>query len=251
MKTSIFKSGLLAGLLASSLLGSAAQAAPVVFVPDASSGWVTTNYTFASNFVGTITIGVSNEDDFIVHPELLVDNISGVTTTSPLTENLGFESGDLTGFSTAGDVSNATGTIRGATATEGSRMAHLIGTGTDTSGFLNTNGDPGTNGSLLTFIISALEGDTFTFDWNFFNTEFSDDGDGGILAASEVIFEDDFGNGFEDFAFLRIQSFTGGTDHYEVLAQIETSAVPIPAAIWLFGSALMGLVGIRRKKAIS
>lgn len=31
--------------------------------------------------------------------------------------------------------------------------------------------------------------------------------------------------------------------------QIKVSAVPIPAAIWLFGSALLGVVGISRRKA--
>ena len=30
---------------------------------------------------------------------------------------------------------------------------------------------------------------------------------------------------------------------------VETSAVPIPAAVWLFGSGLIGLIGVARKKA--
>ncbi len=37
---------------------------------------------------------------------------------------------------------------------------------------------------------------------------------------------------------------------FNVTITAETSAVPVPAAVWLFGSGLMGLVGIaRRKKA--
>jgi hypothetical protein len=30
---------------------------------------------------------------------------------------------------------------------------------------------------------------------------------------------------------------------------ISVSAVPVPSAVWLFGSALAGLVGLRRRKA--
>jgi len=41
---------------------------------------------------------------------------------------------------------------------------------------------------------------------------------------------------------------SGGPIAYSVI--IETSPVPVPAAIWLFGSGLLGLVGVaRRKKA--
>ncbi len=33
-------------------------------------------------------------------------------------------------------------------------------------------------------------------------------------------------------------------------ASLEVSAVPVPAAVWLFGSGLLGLVGVaRRRKA--
>ena len=41
--------------------------------------------------------------------------------------------------------------------------------------------------------------------------------------------------------------FVGSTDIVR-LSVIESSAVPVPAAAWLFGSALIGLVGIKRKK---
>ncbi len=33
--------------------------------------------------------------------------------------------------------------------------------------------------------------------------------------------------------------------------EIQTSAVPVPAAVWLFGSALMGLIGVSRRKSTS
>lgn len=41
---------------------------------------------------------------------------------------------------------------------------------------------------------------------------------------------------------------TAGGDRSFVLGAITTSAVPIPAAAWLFGSALIGLVGLKRKQ---
>jgi len=40
----------------------------------------------------------------------------------------------------------------------------------------------------------------------------------------------------------------GGRQFY--MSGMEVSAVPVPAAIWLFGTALFGLVGISRKKRI-
>lgn len=33
------------------------------------------------------------------------------------------------------------------------------------------------------------------------------------------------------------------------IEEVQTSAVPVPAAVWLFGSALMGLVGVSRRKS--
>ncbi len=36
-------------------------------------------------------------------------------------------------------------------------------------------------------------------------------------------------------------------DYNDLYAKASSSAVPIPAAVWLFGSGLLGLVGIRKK----
>ena len=40
-----------------------------------------------------------------------------------------------------------------------------------------------------------------------------------------------------------------GVDEATGMVYAETAAVPIPGAVWLFGSGLLGLVGIRRKKS--
>lgn len=41
----------------------------------------------------------------------------------------------------------------------------------------------------------------------------------------------------------------GGQSDYTVLGSANLSPVPVPAAAWLFGTALLGLVGYRRKQA--
>ena len=45
-------------------------------------------------------------------------------------------------------------------------------------------------------------------------------------------------------------TFDGNEAHWRVEGVMHTTAVPVPAAVWLFGSGLLGLVGVsRRKKA--
>ena len=39
---------------------------------------------------------------------------------------------------------------------------------------------------------------------------------------------------------------TGGTDYAPYLS-VTVSSIPIPGAVWLLGSGLIGIVGIRRK----
>ena len=44
-------------------------------------------------------------------------------------------------------------------------------------------------------------------------------------------------------------SGTGGTNFLNTVLTIETTVVPVPAAVWLFGSGLIGLIGFARRKA--
>jgi len=46
-----------------------------------------------------------------------------------------------------------------------------------------------------------------------------------------------------------IASYNLTTIQWEVVGTYGTSAVPLPAAVWLFGSGLLGLTGIARRKA--
>ncbi len=50
------------------------------------------------------------------------------------------------------------------------------------------------------------------------------------------------------FEFLNVNS-TDKDNYRFYISAMEVNAVPIPAAVWLFGSGLMGLIGLTRKKA--
>jgi hypothetical protein len=48
---------------------------------------------------------------------------------------------------------------------------------------------------------------------------------------------------------LNVADGEKGTVTFTAASQAYASAVPVPAAAWLFGSALVGMVGLRRRKA--
>ncbi|PHS33058.1 MAG: hypothetical protein COA95_01755 [Methylophaga sp.] len=81
----------------------------------------------------------------------------------------------------------------------------------------------------VTFDVSAIVNDWITGANTFFTI---------ALTGLNDISGNDFLHGFLN------NSETPGSSYLDVT---NVSAVPIPAAIWLFGSALMGLVGARRK----
>ena len=54
--------------------------------------------------------------------------------------------------------------------------------------------------------------------------------------------------------FLYFNLFEGSWDDTRIntgvgSALVRTSVVPVPAAVWLFGSGLIGLIGVARRKA--
>lgn len=49
-----------------------------------------------------------------------------------------------------------------------------------------------------------------------------------------------------DYTIFLLPSFNGGTLSYDV--SITVAAVPVPAAVWLFGSGVLALLGIGRKR---
>ena len=50
-----------------------------------------------------------------------------------------------------------------------------------------------------------------------------------------------------DFSSVKIYTAIPGSSNQEFMSGVVTSAVPIPAAIWIFGSGLLGLIGIRKR----
>lgn len=53
-------------------------------------------------------------------------------------------------------------------------------------------------------------------------------------------------SGFEWIRYIRVES--SGSNYVEVDGFADVAAVPVPGAVWLLGSGLLGLIGVRRKK---
>ena len=66
------------------------------------------------------------------------------------------------------------------------------------------------------------------------------------------LFGDEYSNPASPFAlspFVLIAGGGGGSD-YLALVSMQVSTVPVPAAVWLFGSGLIGLAGFARRKKV-
>lgn len=90
----------------------------------------------------------------------------------------------------------------------------------------------------------------FTSDFGYNETTSYDITSTGFHSFDHVISSDPGVNGVSQWGFRVVGPNVWGTD---VAAQgniqiAHVNAVPVPAAAWLFGSALIGLVGIKRKK---
>jgi hypothetical protein len=84
----------------------------------------------------------------------------------------------------------------------------------------------------------------------------------GNLPPTDILFLDAAGNTLFDLAYAQGNPLSTVSLPVSVLGvknivlasgtfydNISVSAVPVPSAVWLFGSALAGLVGLRRRKA--
>ena len=68
--------------------------------------------------------------------------------------------------------------------------------------------------------------------------------------AIDLIGEDDYGSVTLYRDSQNLDDYYHGSDYESGVALVRISAVPVPAAVWLFGSGLIGLIGLaRRKKA--
>jgi len=212
-------------------LGAVPAFAATLYVPDfGSTGWQSYSHTFSAGFTGSVVLGVSDAGDNVLPSQLLLDNLGGTAALAPQSvTNQGFEQGDFSGYITSGSAAIVS-SFGSYSPTEGGQMALLDSvdgdSGVSTSLYLNTEGNPGIDGSLIRFDISANAGDTLTFDWVFSTGDYAP---------------------YSDFAFISLVDTGAANGHYEVLAEITPAPVPVPAAVWLMGSGLLGLAGLARR----
>ena len=97
------------------------------------------------------------------------------------------------------------------------------GAGTVTDGLSTFGATDPVSQLLASFTFTALSNGSFNF----------------------VVADDAFQGGFLYGDFSQVLNDLGGTD---LIATANISVVPLPAAVWLFGSALIGLVGMSRRQ---
>lgn len=129
-------------------------------------------------------------------------------------------------------------------------------------------GNPGTATNPVVFNVNPATGlflDTINFDlgtWTHFNMTstvsgitlfgapiFENDNDTEVVLASAnhfSVFLPDLGLP-RDY-HLHPQGVDGGAGNYSVSLWGSTAPVPLPAAAWLFGSGVIGLIGLARRK---
>lgn len=157
--------------------------------------------------------------------------------------NMGFETGDFTGWSLSG-----TGSVK-------SDSDHPEG---------NYYGSITGNSSLLQST-SFSGGETIEFMWKFVANDYLPFNDFAFFVGDQyfslasVSTVGNFGNsGWNKFSHTVASTYFGpvlfgiaNIGDNAIASELKldaVSAVPVPAAIWLFGSALMGLVGFSRRK---
>ncbi len=140
-------------------------------------------------------------------------------TTSPVTifsdDGVGNVTLDFSGWGITWNgidfISLGGGTQDCGTASDG---VCVNGVGDDISGVF----DNGTGKAVITCAIDCAEGDTYTLDYTAVVPQADPSNFGGVL--------------------------------YSLHLEGVVSSVPVPAAIWLFGSGLLGLVGVARRRKV-
>ena len=130
----------------------------------------------------------------------------------------------------------------------------------------------GTNGSILSQAVNALAGDVISFSYSF-NTDdylpYNDfalvAGDAQYLVSDVATVGDGDSSGWQNFSFTALSDFSdlkfivsnhtdtgfNSTLYIDNVSSGSVSSVPVPAAVWLFGSGLVGLLGFNRKRSQS
>ncbi|WP_442497046.1 hypothetical protein [Methylobacter sp. sgz302048] len=181
-------------------------------------------------------------------------SVSQIANSATIT-NGNFDSG-LTGWGTAGNVTLDAG---------GYAVLNTF-LGIDTSAY------GGTNGSILSQTVNALAGDVISFSYSFNTDDYLPYNDFALIAGDAQYLVSDVatvGNGdssgWQNFSFTALSDFSDlkfiASNHTDTafnstlfidnVSSGSVSAVPVPAAVWLFGSGVLGLLGFNRKRSQS
>jgi hypothetical protein len=242
LKKSIIKSAAAAIFLLSSVNASAATVADVAFVID-QSGSMGGEFSWLSSSIATISQSIANAgitaryavagyertfgpaDSRNIYSDFSSDINNVITATNSVSTYGGREySYDAAVAATTGfSWNNNAAKVIILITDEGSPQSGESNTETGVGAIMN-------NGGFLLNVI-ALERYRDRWDEAAYSTS------SGYL-------------GFFDLDYLRTDAagFTEDFTEAKVTEIINTPQVPIPAAVWLFGSALMGLLGFARKK---
>jgi hypothetical protein len=151
---------------------------------------------------------------------------------------------------------NISGSEAGAFQNSSMDNTSMTGTGTTYAGAdASLYGATGRSVYDVTFAVDQLT----NFSLNGSTTNFLSTVSGSLLANGGVIFATPSSDGVFSFNGLltpgtqyqlKMDSFTSYSDYQNVGWQfdLKTSPVPVPAAAWLLGSGLLGLIGVARKR---
>ncbi len=183
---------------------------------------------------------VGAQANLIVNGDFETGNTSGWTSFITPSGSLGntgvsfFETSDsITSRAGRFQVGSSNGTL------QGGGIFQTVNTG---SGFFDFNLDIASSGfsngsgGLFSVLVDGVVLDTF--DFGFINGTERSQLSGVVNLAA----------GNHEFRILIERAFGGAPSQYVDNVALTASAVPIPAAIWLFGTGLIGLVGMARRE---
>ena len=213
------------GVMASLLLAGGAQAASI-------SSMSITDFGFAMNHTNAAEGGTDDSSALSINLPLNMGSYQGVATQDGTNadKSTGIVGFDFLFFGPVAAVTQADDT-------------------------LGTGGTVPTPSGDITGTTMTLDLSSWTAFWNgtFFNQ--------GATTAGDLTVDTltDNGDGTYGYTIIWTKLISGGppfggqTGHWWAsgTASTATTVIPVPAAVWLFGSGLLGLVGVARRKANS